>query len=197
MKNQYTENFEAFWKVYPRKVSKFPAFKAWIKNSIDDDAFLPTQIIHDLEKRTRFKFWPKDHEKIPHAATWLNARRWEDEGWMEEIATREPKRGEFKPAPVHYKPIEDTGPNISEWERILNVFWLKYVRHAKGMMPEQVTQSLRIKRTVLKECESAIIEEIESDPDKRGEMVEMIVKLFLNRLDLGLQLNVSQKVVTV
>jgi hypothetical protein len=75
--------------------------------------------------------------------------------------------------------------------------WLKYVRHAKGIMPEQVTQALRIKHAVLKETESAIIEEIENDPDKRGEMVEMIVKLFLSRLDLGLQMKVSKQVVTV
>lgn len=168
-----------------------------MNNDIDEDAFLPTQIIQDLEKRTRFKYWSTDIEKIPHAATWLNARRWEDEGWMEEIAKREPKRGEFKSAPIHYKPIEDTGPQFSDWERVLNVMWVKYVRHARGMMPEQVAQALRIKHSVLKECELAIVEEIENDPDKRGEMVEMIVKLFLSRLDLGLQMNISQKVVTV
>jgi hypothetical protein len=197
MKNEYTDKFETFWSAYPRKVAKFPAFKAWIKNGIEDDAFLPTQIVQDLEKRTRFKYWSTDHEKIPHAQTWLNARRWEDEGWQDEIKSREPKRGEHKPSPVHYKPIEDTGPQLSEWERVLNVFWLKYVRHAKGIMPEQVTQALRIKHAVLKETESAIIEEIENDPDKRGEMVEMIVKLFLSRLDLGLQMKVSKQVVTV
>lgn len=197
MTNEYTENFELFWKAYPRKVAKFPAFKAWIKNGIDEDAFLPTQIIQDLEKRTRFKYWSTDVEKIPHAMTWLNARRWEDEGWMEEINSRETKRGEFKSSPTFYKPIEDTGPQLSEWERMLNVFWIRYVRQANGVMPEQVAQALRIKHAVLKECEPAIVEEIENNPDKRGEMVEMIVKLFLKRLDLGLQLNISHKVVTV
>lgn len=197
MKNDYTEKFESFWKAYPRKVSKFPAFKAWIKNGIEDDAFLPTQIVQDIEKRTRFKYWSTDHEKIPHAATWLNARRWEDEGWMEEIEKREVKRGEFKPAPLKYKPIEDTGPQLSEWERLLNVFWVKYVRHARGVMPEQVSQALRIKHALLKEMVPAITEEIETDPEQRGEMIEMIVKTFLKRLDLGLQLNVSDKVVTV
>lgn len=197
MKNDYTAKFESFWKAYPRKVSKFPAFKAWIKTGIEDDAFLPTQIVQDIEKRTRFKYWSTDHEKIPHAATWLNARRWEDEGWMEEIDKREPKRGEIKSRPIQYKPTEDTGPQLSEWERLLNVFWIKYVRQANGVLPEQVTQALRIKHAVLKETEAAINEEVESDPGKRGEMVEMIVKLFLKRLDLGLQLNISEKVVTV
>jgi len=197
LKNEYTENFELFWNAYPRKVAKFPAFKAWIKNGIDEDAFLPTQIIQDLEKRTRLKYWNTDHEKIPHAMTWLNARRWEDEGWIEEIDRREPKRGETKTPTINYKPIEDTGPQLSQWERVLNVMWLKYVRHARGMMPEQVSQSLRIKHSLLKEMVPAIEEEIENDPEQRGEMVEMLVKTFLKRLDLGLQLNVSEKVVTV
>jgi hypothetical protein len=196
MKNDYTEKFESFWKVYPRKVSKFPAFKAWVKNGIEDDAFLPTQVIQDIEKRTRFKWWSTDHEKIPHAATWLNARRWEDEGWMEEIDKREPKRGEIKSAPIKYKPI-DTGPEMCEWETLVNRFWVKYVRHAGGVMPEQVEQALRIKRALLKEMVPNIKEEIEAHPDHRGEMVEMVVKTFLKRLDLGLQLNVSHKVITV
>ncbi len=197
MKNEYTEKFESFWKAYPRKVAKFPAFKSWIKNGIEDDAFLPTQIVQDLEKRTRCKYWNTDHEKIPHAQTWLNARRWEDEGWIEEIDKREAKRGEFKPAPLKYKPIEDTGPQLSEWERVLNVMWVKYVRHANGVMPEQVSQALRIKHALLKEMMPAIKEEIEIDPDHRGEMIEMLVKTFLKRLDLGLQLNIGDRVVTI
>lgn len=191
-KNKYTEKFETFWDAYPRKTAKHTAFKSWQKLGVDDDAFLPTQIIQDIEKRTRMKFWPRDKTKVPHAATWINQMRWEDTGWETEIETR-------KEDPVvkhrEYKPVEDTGPHLSEWERLLNRLWMLYVRHARGMMPEQVTQSIRIKHATLKECESAIVEELEADPTKRGEMADMIGRLFLKRLDLGLQLHISDKVI--
>ncbi len=192
MKNKYTDAFEKFWAVYPRKTAKHTAFKAWQKLGVDDDAFMPTQIVSDIEKRTRLFFWPKDKTKVPHAATWINQMRWEDTGWEDEIETR---KEDPRSLPRPYKPIEDTGPDLSEWERLLNRLWMIYVRHARGMMPEQVTQSLRIKHATLKECESAIVEELEADPTKRGEMADMIGRLFLKRLDLGLQLHISDKVI--
>jgi len=196
-KNKYTEQFEKFWTAYPRKTAKFPAFKAWEKQSIEGDAFLPKQIIGDIEKRTRLKFWPSDHSKIPHAATWLNQRRWDDEGWEDEIKTREYPPGKFVPSATEYKPIEDTGPDLSQWEKILNRLWVKYVRAAGGIMPEQVTQSLRIKHGVLKEMEPVIAEELADDDskEKRMEMVDMLANTFLLRLDLGLQMKLADRVI--
>ncbi len=196
MKNNYTESFEKFWSVYPRKTAKFPAFKAWEKQGIEGDAFLPKQIIGDIEKRTRLKFWPSDHSKIPHAATWLNQRRWDDEGWEDEIKTREHPHGKFVPSAAEYKPIPDTGPDLSQWEQLLNKMWVRYVRHAGGIATEHVAQALRIKHAVLKEMEPVIAEELADDESKRGEMTEMIVNTFLLRLDLGLQLRVRDRVVS-
>jgi hypothetical protein len=194
MKNKYTEQFEIFWKAYPRKTAKFPAFKSWEKQSIEGDAFLPKQIIGDIEKRTRLNFWPTDHSKIPHAATWLNQRRWDDEGWEDEIKSREHPRGKFVPSVRDYKPTEDDGPQLSQWERLLNVMWLKYIRTAGGITHDQIRQSLKIKHGVLNETEPAIADELENNPDARNEMCEMIVKLFFTRLDLGLQLKIAARV---
>lgn len=194
MKNNYTDEFEKFWRVYPRKTAKFPAFKAWEKQGIDGDAFLPKQIIGDIEKRTRLKFWPTDHSKIPHAATWLNQRRWDDEGWEDEIATREHPRGKFVPSAPRYEPITDTEPTVPEWERLLNKFWVLYVRHAGGIPKEHVAQALRIKHTILNEMEPVIAEELAADESKRTEMTEMLVNTFLLRLDLGLQLKIRNRV---
>lgn len=70
--------FAEFWEAYPRKVGKVVAEKAWRK-------LAPTaelrQIIHDaLETHKRGPQWTKDQGQfIPHPATWLNQRRWEDE----------------------------------------------------------------------------------------------------------------------
>ena len=68
--------FDAFWKVYPRKVGKVDAEKAW-KSLLPDDTLLAT-IVEAVKKQT--PIMGKDGPTyIPHPATWLNGRRWEDE----------------------------------------------------------------------------------------------------------------------
>jgi hypothetical protein len=66
-----SDDFDAFYLAYPRKVSKANARKAWIKNKCN-----LTEILPALEQHK--KGW-KDPLYIPHPATWLNQRRWEDE----------------------------------------------------------------------------------------------------------------------
>lgn len=63
--------FESFWKIYPRKIGRKDAERAWKK--IKDD---PNAIIVALIKQK--KAW-QDPKFIPHASTWLNGERWNDE----------------------------------------------------------------------------------------------------------------------
>jgi hypothetical protein len=71
-------DFDTFWKEYPRKVSKQQAVKAW--RSLNPDHTLLTTMLQAIEKQKRSEQWQKDQGKfIPHAATWLNGKRWEDE----------------------------------------------------------------------------------------------------------------------
>ena len=70
--------FEDFWKVYPRKVAKAQALKAWKK--IKPSAELAAEIIAAVGAYARTAAWTKDGgQYIPHASTFLNQRRWEDE----------------------------------------------------------------------------------------------------------------------
>lgn len=70
------EVFSKFWRLYPKKVSKKDAIKAWIK--IDPELF--PKILEALANHMASEGWIKDDGKfIPNAATWLNAERWEDE----------------------------------------------------------------------------------------------------------------------
>jgi hypothetical protein len=73
--------FEEFWKLYPRKVSKRVAQKIWERMTKDEQeaAFeaLPVHIKYWKLKET-------DTEFVPHAGTWLNQGRWEDELDMQE-----------------------------------------------------------------------------------------------------------------
>ena len=70
--------FDEFWKLYPRKESKQQARKAWAKLNPDQAQF--SLIANALEYRSQTKEWLAEGGRyIPHPATWLNGRRWEDE----------------------------------------------------------------------------------------------------------------------
>jgi hypothetical protein len=64
-------DFETFYSSYPRKVSKTNAEKAWKKQKC-----VLSEVMPSLQKQ--MKLWT-DPQFIPHPATWLNGRRWEDE----------------------------------------------------------------------------------------------------------------------
>lgn len=71
--------FDRFWTVYPRKIAKADAKKAFAK--ISPDEALLQKMINALERDKRSSQWTKDSGQfIPYASTWLNGRRWEDEG---------------------------------------------------------------------------------------------------------------------
>lgn len=71
-------DFERFWSLYPRKVSKADAKKAWAKIKVTADLF--DLMAASLAAWTVSTDWTKDGgQYIPHAATWLNGKRWEDE----------------------------------------------------------------------------------------------------------------------
>ena len=70
--------FDTFWQVYPRKVGKGAARKAWKK--IKPSAELTREIVRAVEIQKRSADWLKnDGQFIPHPTTWLNQGRWQDE----------------------------------------------------------------------------------------------------------------------
>jgi hypothetical protein len=64
--------FEIFWQAYPRKVGKPAAKKAWARVNV-----LSADVLDGLEHWKRSVQW-QDTQFIPHPATFLNQRRWED-----------------------------------------------------------------------------------------------------------------------
>lgn len=75
--------FERFWKAYPKRVKKLSAEKAWdkLKPNLETCRVMSAAL-------DRFKAsdeWARNRGAyIPHPASWLNARRWEDEDiWHE------------------------------------------------------------------------------------------------------------------
>ena len=73
--------FETFYSTYPRKVSKTNAEKAWKKQKC-----VLSEVMPSLQKQ--MKLW-NDPQFIPHPATWLNGRRWEDDLTSKSIPTQQ------------------------------------------------------------------------------------------------------------
>jgi hypothetical protein len=75
----YTEEFESFWKVYPKKASKGTAFEIWEKLKMDKEE-LAEMCIKALIWQKAADGWTRDHgDYIPKAENYLKGRCWEDE----------------------------------------------------------------------------------------------------------------------
>jgi len=69
------DEFNKFWEIYPKKLNKADALKAWKSVNVD----LQT-ILDALKWQTELPDWRKDGGQfIPYPASYLRGKRWEDE----------------------------------------------------------------------------------------------------------------------
>lgn len=69
--------FTAFWEVYPRRVGKGEARRAWIAMRCDE--LLPGVIVTAVEAAKLSDQWRRDSGQfVPHPSTWLRGERWND-----------------------------------------------------------------------------------------------------------------------
>ena len=81
------DGFAEFWTLYPKKKSKGQAEKAW--QSLNLTAELLIAILAGVRRGKVSRDWLKDSGKyIPHPATWIRAKGWEDQ---ESISFSAPK----------------------------------------------------------------------------------------------------------
>lgn len=75
LSSDYSDDFERFWAVYPKKVGKKEAYKAFKK------ANKPVQLlIAAVNDQLDSDMWTKENGRfIPNPATWLNQGRWDDQ----------------------------------------------------------------------------------------------------------------------
>lgn len=72
------DDFDIFYKEYPRKIAKGEARKAWAQTKSIRPPL--AKIIEAIQAQCTTEQWLKDnHVFIPHPATWLRAERWDDE----------------------------------------------------------------------------------------------------------------------
>lgn len=76
---EFPPGFAEFWFAYPRKTAKQDAAKAFAKlGAVSPD--LLAAILAAVRRQAASDQWRKDSGAyVPHAATWLNGMRWEDE----------------------------------------------------------------------------------------------------------------------
>jgi len=73
----YSMLFLHFWAAYPRKVGKGAAWKAWRQQRC---GALEVDFVAVIEAAKKSVDWQRENGRfIPHPATWLNRRGWEDE----------------------------------------------------------------------------------------------------------------------
>ncbi len=69
--------FPVFWERYPLKVKKPKALAAFLK--LKPDRALLDRMLEAIGRQKQSRAWRKDNGQfIPHPATWLNNRQWED-----------------------------------------------------------------------------------------------------------------------
>lgn len=68
--------FEDWWAIYPRKVGKGAARKAWKRLKCD---LFAAEMIEKLQVQVDLQYAHTEKQFIPHPTTYLNQERWEDE----------------------------------------------------------------------------------------------------------------------
>jgi len=73
--SRYPEEFDLWWKTYPRRDgSKKKSFKLW-QNAVDK--LVDKTQLYEITVRYAHSVSNKDRKYIPHPETWLNQSRWE------------------------------------------------------------------------------------------------------------------------
>lgn len=78
--------FQRFWSVWPKRVAKQDALKAWTE--LNPSSELQDQILEAVKLQIENNFAGDNQRRIPYPATWLRAERWTDE-ILEPELTRE------------------------------------------------------------------------------------------------------------
>ena len=79
--------FNLFWSQYPKKVGKLTAKRSWEKLSQENQQKALEAIV---EHRKYWSAKGTEWEFIPHASTWLNQERFEDELVIEQKENKRP-----------------------------------------------------------------------------------------------------------
>lgn len=119
-------NFDRFWKDYPKKVAKPAAQVAFAKINPSEECL--SRILAALAVLRRSEDWLREGGRfIPHPASWLNGRRWEDEG----VVAVPPAGGSPWPS------AEELEAKRMEWKAVSDVRFPELTYGVRGNGPAE------------------------------------------------------------
>lgn len=118
-------DFDRFWQIYPRKIARKKAKEDWLTKH-KPSAELAEQIIHAVEQQKRTIWKNEDQQFIPHATTWLNQGRWEDE-----LPKQKTHVGNFTVSDQSEKQIEEYQKEREATRQMTNAERSKYLYQKK------------------------------------------------------------------
>lgn len=74
--DSYSERFEQWWSIYPRKTAKGAAWNRWKADKLDSRA---DELIEKLTQQNAMQYAFTETKYIPNASTYLNQKRYDDE----------------------------------------------------------------------------------------------------------------------
>jgi len=118
-KFKYPDDFEEFWRIYPNGNGKREALRAWKKLTSIEKATAAA----DVPRRLTANWAGKETDDLPHASTYLNQKRWEDDIMANRIAG----------------PARKVAPDLSPGQELLRQVYseLEDGRQRGGSNPEQ------------------------------------------------------------
>lgn len=72
----YSEKFEQWWSIYPRKTAKGTAWNRWKKDKLESRA---EELIKKITQQVAMQYAFTETRYIPNASTYLNQKRYDDE----------------------------------------------------------------------------------------------------------------------
>lgn len=75
-RSPYSESFERWWAIYPRKLSKGRAWKIWKQDKLDKRV---DELIEKLQQQVAIQYSQTETKYIPHPSTYLSDGRYDDE----------------------------------------------------------------------------------------------------------------------
>lgn len=127
--NLESPSFEAFWEAYPRHTEKAKAIEAFARLSPIDQI----NATKGAEYHAKFNPQWRNPKLVPHATTFLNRRRWEDE-IVEDIDAK---------ARVHAS--ISTAPAMGVWKAMVQMFGQPWIdRHGESPPTVWVTQLSKV-----------------------------------------------------
>jgi hypothetical protein len=127
--------FDLFWKEYPRKTDKAKSVEAFAKLSPADQ----WSAIRGAEYHTKSNPQWRNPKLIPHATTFLNRKRWDDE-IVEERDAKDRVHNHI-----------DTSNAMMVWKAMTQMFGTGWInKHGESPMPVWVTQLHHLSDTQIK-----------------------------------------------